>query len=146
MLDNHCSWKALCGCETWRHGHRLMVTVQVFTTASMKMTVFWFAAPCGLVHAYSRFKDACCLDHYRPRDGGSKPLLTAPREQGSTLSSGSSLLNRELKYKLFSQIMIPIHLDPTWKANWILLEKLTDTWLVSKCLTYYNSPFLWKVQ
>jgi hypothetical protein len=39
---------------------------------TMKMTVFWDAAPCILVKIYRRFRDACCLHHQG--DEGSKHL------------------------------------------------------------------------
>jgi hypothetical protein len=29
----------------------------------MKMTVFWYVAPCSLVEIYRRFRDAYCLHH-----------------------------------------------------------------------------------
>jgi hypothetical protein len=35
---------------------------QLLTTASIKVTVFWDAAPCGLV-VYRRFRGAYCLHH-----------------------------------------------------------------------------------
>jgi len=39
------------------------VTIQVLTTASMKIRVFWDAAPCSLVEVDRRFRDAYCLHH-----------------------------------------------------------------------------------
>jgi hypothetical protein len=39
------------------------VRFEVLTAASMKMTVFWFAAPRSLVEIYRLFRGACCLHH-----------------------------------------------------------------------------------
>jgi hypothetical protein len=42
-----------------------------------KMTVFWDVAPCSLVEAYRRFREAYGLnirENHRPDDGGSKNL------------------------------------------------------------------------
>jgi hypothetical protein len=41
---------------------------QVLTAASMKMAVFWVAAPCILVEVYRRFRGACCLHHQGDSD------------------------------------------------------------------------------
>jgi hypothetical protein len=41
-----------------------LVRFQVFTAASMKMTVFWDVAPCSLVEVYRRFTCAYSL-HYQ---------------------------------------------------------------------------------
>jgi hypothetical protein len=38
----------------------IVVTFQVFTTVSMKMTVFWDVAPCSLVKVERRFRGAYC--------------------------------------------------------------------------------------
>jgi hypothetical protein len=52
----------------------------VLTAASMKMTIFWDAAPCSLVETDRRFRGAHCLHHHgdewvlRPNGGGSKHL------------------------------------------------------------------------
>jgi hypothetical protein len=57
------------------------VRFQVFKAASMKMTVFWAAAPRSLVEAYRRFRGICCLYHQgyhrHNHDGGSKHLWTS---------------------------------------------------------------------
>jgi hypothetical protein len=51
----------------------VQVRFQVVTAASMKMAVFWVAAPCSLVDVYPCFIGAYCLRH-RLDDGGSKHL------------------------------------------------------------------------
>jgi hypothetical protein len=54
-----------------------LLTFQVITAASMKMTVFWVAAPCSLAEVYRRFRGPCCLHH----QGDEIALIM---EQGST--------------------------------------------------------------
>jgi hypothetical protein len=41
----------------------LFVRFEVFTAASIKMTVFMVVAPCSLVEVYRRFRDSCSLHH-----------------------------------------------------------------------------------
>jgi hypothetical protein len=36
------------------------VTVEVLTTASIKMAVFWGVSPCSPMEVYRRFGDTCC--------------------------------------------------------------------------------------
>jgi hypothetical protein len=40
-----------------------VVSFEVLTVASMKMPVFWVAAPCSLAGVYRRFRGACFLHH-----------------------------------------------------------------------------------
>jgi hypothetical protein len=56
-----------------------MVTFQVLTAASMKMTVFWDVRLCCLVEAYRRFRGTCCLHHQ-----GDESLITLMMEAAST--------------------------------------------------------------
>jgi hypothetical protein len=39
------------------------VRFEVFTAASMKLTIFWDVAPCILVEVYRRFTGVYCLHH-----------------------------------------------------------------------------------
>jgi hypothetical protein len=43
------------------------VLIQVLTTTSMKMVIFWDVAACSLVDIDRRFRGAYCL-HHRPED------------------------------------------------------------------------------
>jgi hypothetical protein len=54
----------------------VLVRFQVFTAASIKMTVFWDVVPCSLVEIGCRFGGAYCLHHQGdgPHDVGSKYL------------------------------------------------------------------------
>jgi hypothetical protein len=47
---------------------------QVLMAVSMKITVFWVAAPCSLVKVYRRLKGSYCLRHQGPDNGSSKNL------------------------------------------------------------------------
>jgi hypothetical protein len=39
---------------------KILVGFEVLTAVSMKMVVFWVAAPCSLVEVYQRFRGPCC--------------------------------------------------------------------------------------
>jgi hypothetical protein len=40
-----------------------LVAFDVLIAVSMKMAVFWVAAPCSVVEIYCCFRGACCLHH-----------------------------------------------------------------------------------
>jgi hypothetical protein len=44
-----------------------LVKLEVLTTDSVKMVLFWVVAPCRLVEVYRRFRGACCLRHQEDR-------------------------------------------------------------------------------
>jgi hypothetical protein len=50
------------------------VRFQVLTATSMKITVFWYVAPCSLTKIDRRFRRAYWLHYHRPDDRGSKHL------------------------------------------------------------------------
>jgi hypothetical protein len=65
------------------------VRFQVLTAASMKMTAFWYMAPCSVIKADRRFRGAYSL-HHRPHVG------SAPLKRRCTQRDYTALYSRML--------------------------------------------------
>jgi hypothetical protein len=51
--------------HTWlpAREHFILQDLRFRTAVSVKMAVFWVAAPCSLIEVYQRFRGPCCLHH-----------------------------------------------------------------------------------